>query len=85
MGETNSAKSNPEILTHIMDDILLKGHLEPQKPQEFFRRLIQEVFRKGVPWDETVVVDHWSSLQRLGVVVLTLSGMDAADAKTPTA
>lgn len=71
MAEISDMNSNAEILTRIMDDILLNVHLSPQTPREFFRCLDERVSTQGVRWDEESIFNHWSWLQRIGVVVLS--------------
>lgn len=71
MAETNNSHSNAEVLTRIMDDILLKGALDPWTPWEFFRVLGERVVDQQVRWDQDAIIEHWSWLQRVGVVVMT--------------
>jgi|GEM_PF-2093807 len=71
MVEISDTDSNAEALTRIMDDILLNVHLNSQTPWEFFRCLGERISGEGVRWDEGPIFNHWSWLQRIGVVVLS--------------
>jgi hypothetical protein len=71
MAEISNTDSNGEALMRTMDDILLNVHLNPQTPREFFRCLGERVSTQGLRWDEGSIFNHWSWLQRIGVVVLS--------------
>ena len=77
MGETRTQSADACYLTRIMDDILLNTSLNPQNPSQFFQSLAQRVSTERVAWDEDSMINHWSWLQRVGVIVLTgISGID---------
>ena len=76
MGEVNTKSVDQAGLARMMDDMLLNSSFNPQTPTQFFQSLAVRASKESAVWDEHAIMDHWSLLQRIGVVVLT--GMQSA-------